>query len=419
MKRDARILFNDVLVFMLGVACIGHVSAVAAQPAAVKAEAGDVFRAAYATSADVADGKRVAEASCAGCHGANGISVTSGVPHLAGQRPVYMHVELRAYQSGARGDSAMNAAVKFLNDDALFKVAAYYASLDPAPPAVAGGAKAAAGKPDSSAPGKGDPVQAGKAAAAPCAGCHGDGGVTRTPGMPSLVGLDPKYLVAAMKSYRSGQRKHELMKAALAASTDADLDNIALYYAMQKPVRAPTPLPGDQAAGKIAAAACASCHGARGVSPAPADPSLAGQDAQYLVAALKAYKDGSRAHEMMKAAASALDDAGTINVAAFYAAQTPQAPKVTKPLSIAELAQKCDRCHGTDGNSTDPRLPTLAAQRVEYLEKVLTAYRTGTRKSPQMAAMSAVLGEVDVQGLAAHYARQKARSVVYVLLPSR
>jgi len=61
----------------------------------------------------------------------------------------------------------------------------------------------------------------------------------------------------------------------------------------------------------------------------------------------------------------------------------------------------------------------LAAQRFDYLEKVLQAYRTGARKSPAMAAMSEVLTEADVENLAAHYARQKARAVVYITLPAK
>jgi cytochrome c553 len=34
-----------------------------------------------------------------------------------------------------------------------------------------------------------------------------------------------------------------------------------------------------------------------------------------------------------------------------------------------------------------------------------------------MAAMSPLLTDADIEGLAAYYARQKARSVVYVILP--
>jgi cytochrome c553 len=332
------------------------------------------------------------------------------VPHLAGQRPVYLHLELRAYQSGARGDNAMNAAVKFLSDDALVKVAAYYASLDPAQPAATAGAKSRSAKPDA--------VQAGKFAAASCAACHGEAGLTKTPGMPNLVGLDPKYLVAAMKAYKSGQYKSEVMKSVLANVSDAEMDNIALYYALQKPARAQTPAPGDPAGGKSAATACAACHGEQGISADPATPSLAGQDAQYFAAALKAYKDGARSDATMKSLAASLDERVAKDLAAYYATQQPR-QAARQRLTAAEWAQRCDRCHGVDGNSTDPRSPALAAQRVEYLENVLHAYQTGARKSVAMAAMSGVLTDADVENLAAHYARQKARAVVYVTLPSR
>ena len=56
-------------------------------------------------SEDIAEGHQLAEASCAGCHGAAGISTTAGVPNLAGQRPAYLYLELKAYQSGGRTNS--------------------------------------------------------------------------------------------------------------------------------------------------------------------------------------------------------------------------------------------------------------------------------------------------------------------------
>ena len=121
----------------------------------------------------------------------------------------------------------------------------------------------------------------------------------------------------------------------------------------------------------------------------------------------------------MKGLAASLDDSTVKNVAAFYASQGPKPPNVRKPLTADEWSQRCDRCHGANGNSTDPRLPALAAQRVDYLEKVLQDYRTGARKSPQMAAMSDVLTDQDIASLAAYYARQRARGVVFVVLPSK
>lgn len=410
-KRNRVAIGMMLLTLVAGAASVGHVTCAIAQPATVKAAGGDDLRAAFANAADVAEGKSVADASCASCHGANGVSANKGVPHLAGQRPVYLYHEFREFQRSARDDPAMHGAVKFLNDDALVKVAAYYASLEPPAPAAPGGGKASPAKPD--------PIQSGKAAAAACAGCHGDIGVSKTAGIPSLVGLDPKYLVAAMNAYKTGARKSDAMKAVLSAVTDSEISDMALFYALQKPARAATPIAGDQAAGKAGTTACAACHGNSGVGTDPAIPNLAGQDAQYLAAALREYKDGGRTDATMKALASSLDDATARNVAAFYAIQQPQQPKVNRPLTTAEWVQRCDRCHGVDGNSSDPRIPALAGQRAEYLEKVLQAYRAGERKSSQMAAMSGALTAGDVESLAAYYARQKPRSVVYVMLPAK
>lgn len=53
------------------------------------------------------------------------------------------------------------------------------------------------------------------------------------------------------------------------------------------------------------------------------------------------------------------------------------------------------------------------------LEKVLHDYRTGLRKSREMAAMSSVLTEMDVDNLAAHYASQIARAIVFVPVPAK
>lgn len=414
MKSSTRTFFLMVSTLAAAATSVFFSPSEAASPPTVKPGSADDLRAAYATPSDIAEGKRVAQASCVRCHGIDGIAPTNakGVPHLAGQRPAYLHFELRAYQTGARGENAMDNSVKFLSDDALMKVSAYYASLEPAPPSAAGSSAKAA-------PAKAEPVSAGKAAAAGCAGCHGPTGVSTTPGMPSLVGLDPKYLVAAMDAYKNGQRKDDMMKTLLAAVSEADIKNIALFYALQKPARAKTPAQGNQAAGKAAAAACASCHGDQGVSGNPATPSLAGQDAQYFAVAMKAYRDGTRSDQSMKAPAASVDERVAKDLGAFYANQQPQAPKVRKPLTTAEWAQRCDRCHGVAGNSTDPRSPALAGQRADYLDRVLRAYQKGTRKSPQMHAMTDGLTEADVANLAVHYSRQKPRAFVYVVLPAK
>lgn len=411
MKRSAQTVFLVGFMLVAGAASLGQSPSAAAQATAAKPGGGDDLRAAYATPVEIAEGKRVAETACARCHGVNGVSTTPGIPHLAGQRAAYLHLQLRAYRQGTRVQSAMDGIVRYLSDDALVNVAAYYASLDPPRPIAPSAAKAPPARPD--------PVAAGKAAAAGCAGCHGESGVSKTPGIPSLVALDPKYFVAAMNAYKSGQRKHDVMKSMAGALSDADLNNVALYYALQKPARAQTPAPGDRAAGKAAAASCAACHGNLGISGNPLTPSVAGQDAQYLAAALQAYKDGSRTNDSMKGAAAALEERAVKDIAAYYAAQQPEPLSVRRPLTLAEWTARCERCHGVNGNSPAPLIPALAAQRADWLEHVLHAYRTGARKSTAMAAMSALLTEADVKELAAYYSRQTARAVTYVVLPPR
>ena len=180
-----------------------------AQPAAIKP--GEELRTLNATPMDIAEGKHWRKWICAGCHGRQRHQhQPRHSPPCRSAAGLSLSWTLKAYQSGARGDSAMNNAVKFLSDDALVKVAAYFASLDPAPPPPsagrAGQARCGAGR-------------QGRAAAA-CAGCHGDAGVTQIPGIPSLVGLDPKYLVDAMKAYKNGQRKNDTMKAMLASVSE-------------------------------------------------------------------------------------------------------------------------------------------------------------------------------------------------------
>jgi cytochrome c553 len=404
---DARLGLRTCVIAACALAMGATLDAERSGAAAQSAKPGDELRTLYANSADIAEGKRLAQTICAPCHGADGVSRKDGVPNLAGQRAPYLYLELRAYQSGLRGATPMRNTVGVLNDDALVKVAAYFASLDPAP-----------GNPASVA--EFDPVKEGEAAAASCAGCHGDGGITKTPGFPNLVGLDPKYLVTALKAYRSGQRKSDLMAAMVANVADAAINDIALYYALQKPAPAQSPAAGDRAAGQAAATPCAGCHGDTGVSGNPDIPSLAGQDATYLATAMLAYRQGARNDETMKGMVAALDETAFKNLSAYYAAQEPKPPpNVRRPLTADEWAQRCDRCHGVNGNSSDPRLPALAGQRFDYLDAVLKDYRGRTRKNPQMAAMSDVLSDGDIRNLAAHYSRQKAKAVMFIAIPNK
>ena len=74
----------------------------------------------------------------------------------------------------------------------------------------------------------------------------------------------------------------------------------------------------DAAAGKTRAAACAMCHGANGIAVAPDTPNLAGQPASYLAEQLKAYRGGTRKHEIMSLMAKPLSDADIGDLAAWF-----------------------------------------------------------------------------------------------------
>ncbi|MEM7207378.1 MAG: cytochrome c [Pseudomonadota bacterium] len=79
---------------------------------------------------------------------------------------------------------------------------------------------------------------------------------------------------------------------------------------------------GDIGAGKIKSETCIGCHGIPGYSnvyPTYRVPKLGGQHAEYIVAALKAYKAGERDHETMHANAAGLSDQDMADIAAFFA----------------------------------------------------------------------------------------------------
>jgi cytochrome c553 len=83
-------------------------------------------------------------------------------------------------------------------------------------------------------------------------------------------------------------------------------------------VNATTIFAGDAAAGKTKSAACAACHGPAGISANDIWPNLAGQKAGYLVAQMKAFRDGQRKNPMMSPMAAPLSDADIDNLAAYY-----------------------------------------------------------------------------------------------------
>ena len=262
-------------------------------------------------------------------------------------------------------------------------------------------------------------LKAGRAAAAACARCHGMDGKSTAPEIPHLAAQNPHYLVHALTAYRQKVRGSAPMQDTVGSLTDADLENVAAYYASLEPIKPtgvarsgpskPTARPAAAvAAGKAAAAACAGCHGVDGKSPRPGTPDLAGQDAQYLSSATRAYLEGSRKHAVMQGAVAGLGKADVENLAAFYSAQEPRARK--KMLSLEEWVERCNRCHEPAIGNPIIASPKIGGQPASYIAKALEAYKEeSSRTSSMMHAMVESLSMAQIQEIAAYYSRQPAR----------
>ncbi len=342
---------------------------------------------------DVQAGKAIVEKSCKTCHGMNGKGIAPAVPNLAAQRERYVLASLLEYKEGKRSHAALKDMTGHMSDADMRNVAAYFASLPPVAGAAAVDVKHSS------------PYEQGKKLAVACAKCHGEDGNANTPGTPSLAGQQPHYLVAAIQEYHQGDRSISSMKSMLRDSDKLELENLALYFASQTPAKRAAPTRGDPVAGEPASAMCGGCHGAHGVSIDSATPSLAGQDAQYLVKATKAYRT-TRKNWGMQRYVAGLSDKDVDNLAAFYAVQEPQAADKV-PTSTQELAAKCNRCHDAEPTAA-MAAPKMKGQDKDYLVMALRAYRDGKRVSSTMHNMSFPYSNAIIDSLASWYAEQPA-----------
>ena len=349
--------------------------------------------------ADAAAGRIVAQNHCSNCHGLDGKGTSPLIPHLAGQKVDYLQLALREYRSGARPHAALQQLFSELPETDLNNVAAFYAGLPAIAPVSAAPAQTAST----------DAMAAGQSAAKACAACHGADGNAATPGMPSLAGQHRDYLIAAMQSYKDATRKHTAMNAQMAGVDAMTLQNLATYYAAQPRRAQDRKVSGDVVAGERLSAGCGSCHGLKGHTIDARTPALAGQDPQYLVASMKAYRDGSRRHDEMKTLLAPMSETQLRHLAAYYALQAPQPDKTPATLSAREWAERCDRCHGPATEKPTLVVPRIEGQQREYLAHVLRDYRDGKRAQSTMHAMGMPLTDTDIEAIAAYYAALKPR----------
>jgi cytochrome c553 len=173
-----------------------------------------------------------------------------------------------------------------------------------------------------------------------------------------------------------------------------------------------------KAAAKMANEVCASCHGPFGRSTAPTFPRLAGQQAAYLEAQLKAFRDQTRADPdaiaYMWGMASQLNDESIAALAEYFSQQRPSAGSSGgSPAAVAagkQIFEKgvpalqiaaCETCHGKGAVGLGA-FPRLAGQHAPYLFKQMLVIQNVLRTAPVMHGVVKDLSREQMQSVAAY-----------------
>lgn len=341
--------------------------------------------------ADLAAGKAIAEADCSDCHGMDGRGATGEIPHLTAQPIEYMVEAMHAYRDGSRIHAALQDMTADMSEQDILDIAGYYASLPPLPP-------------ESTQANKTDETSyiEGAAVAAVCEGCHGENGISTTEGVPNLAGQQPVYLMTSTQGYITGDRGHRDKVEMLKGLEQIDIEKMAMYFASQSAPAREAPSFGDPAVGKVASASCGKCHGAGGISHDPMVPSLAGQEPNYLVSAIKAYRDHERTDD---ANMPVRTDEQIADLAAYYSTRSLEASVEGEP-SGKQMAAKCDRCHSPANGERKLNIPSLRGQSYEYLVRAMKEYRNEDRDNSMMHKMSASYSDEMIEAIASYYAAQ-------------
>jgi cytochrome c553 len=168
------------------------------------------------------------------------------------------------------------------------------------------------------APTAGD-AAAGEALALRCTGCHGWRGLSDDAATPMLAGQDPVYLGKALRGYGKS-RHHASMERQLGPLGEKEIRDIAAYFAAQKG-RASHPARDVVAQ---MAANCDRCHGDAAAQEAAAAPRIRGQDKDYLIIAMRAYRDDRRGSSTMHKMSLPFSEATMEALATHYARQLPR-----------------------------------------------------------------------------------------------
>lgn len=170
--------------------------------------------------------------TCVACHGADGNSLITQYPKLAGQHEKYLIKQLKELKLGmtsggkqGRYEPVMGAMAMPLSEEDMADLAAYYASLpisnNSTPENVVDEGKVLYTAGDS---------ERGLTA---CIACHGPrGNGTELSGFPKISGQHADYIKAQLEKFRDGDRNNDMnamMRDVAKKLTDADIDTLSKY----------------------------------------------------------------------------------------------------------------------------------------------------------------------------------------------
>jgi cytochrome c553 len=184
-------------------------------------------------------------------------------------------------------------------------------------------------------------------------------------------------------------------------------------------VQAESLVDGSAEAGKNKAITCAACHGAAGISANPLWPNIAGQSAPYLVAQLKAFKDGARNDALMTSQVMMLSEQDMADLAVYFESLRGPAQAVADPDLVSkgealyrggEVSKEvaaCMACHGPSGaGNPAAKYPAIKGQHAAYTAKQLRDYASGARasdgKTRVMRDIAGKLSEDEIVALASY-----------------
>jgi cytochrome c553 len=187
------------------------------------------------------------------------------------------------------------------------------------------------------------------------------------------------------------------------------------------PVQAAGSKPDLAKAQEIVNQVCAACHGGDGNSPSPANPSIAGQHADYITLQLAHFQSGIRPSAIMQPMAAQLTPEQMQALGVFFAQQKAK-PSAAKDKDMVAAGQKifrggnassglpaCAACHSPDGVGIPKRYPRVGGQYSDYTVAQLKAFKAGQRGADKdgkdvngrvMAQIASRMSEQEMQAVA-------------------